>query len=93
MPDSEEMPWTKYLAREHEEKTFIAHGREFVVTTDAEKAQGPTDGRAVFSTGEIARLKKAAGSGKIPKALSLALHDVKSILGGGVSDIVIDPDC
>lgn len=82
-------PWDKHL-RPETEQTFQAHGLEFVITTDGQRSSGEPDGRAVFSRREVQMLKLTAG-GKIPKDLSVALHLVKSTLGGEIESCTLDP--
>ncbi len=72
-----------------EEKTFTAHGLEFVITTDYAALEAEPDGRALFWSREVA-LMNAAAYGKLPQDLSVALHAIKRILGGEVTEIRID---
>lgn len=84
-----EEPWEKHLPSA-KEKTYSAHGLEFTITSDKKLAHGPGQGKAYFTKLEAEILKQAAGGGKLPRSLSVALHDVKSILGCEIVDCTID---
>lgn len=78
-----EPPWKRHLV-DIPDQTFEAHGLEFIVTRDEDRAeQSYTEGKAIFTRDEVSALRKLADkTGKIPKELSIALHSVKRILGG-----------
>lgn len=74
-------PWDKYLNRV-DDRGFVAHGLQFIVTGDPEKACKDGTGFAMFSHREVMRLRRSVKGGKLPPELSRILHSVKRILGG-----------
>ena len=71
------------------DKVVTAHGLEFTITLDEERAYGPGNGEdACFTPDEIRILEKlATEGGKLPMSFSRAVHAVKFILGGEVVTI------
>lgn len=85
-------PWDKHLTPRTAFR-FRAHDLDFIITTDPIASTRPGDGiRAIFSRGEVRILDGISQGGRLPKDLSVALHAVKRILGGEITDCSLDSD-